>query len=279
MGNMSKKKRFLVGLTVSLAVMGPFFLYSYYLGRSDPTMIDALCAEHTCACSDWYRQDVGAYRVENNVWNKGDLGDYQQCVYIQEKGDGFEAGWAWNWPGIRFDVVAYPNIIYGKNPWLPATTPALPVRIGDIECLEAEIEVIQEGTSKGNIAFDLWATREADAQPADITREIMVWLSRRGFWSGGSRIDTITVDGKEVGVWKKEGHNPSEDYVWTYIAFVYQEDHTVGTVDLGEMLRYLVENGHIAPDEYLAGIQLGNEVVSGYGRTVVRGYEVRICNE
>jgi hypothetical protein len=277
MEKLSKNKRALIGLSVSLAVIVPFTLYSAYLGRSNTTYITSLCADRRCECSDWYRQDAGVYRIENNVWNKGDFNGYQQCVFMGERDGGFEAGWAWNWPGVRFDVVAYPNIMYGKNPWLPATTASLPLRIGDIDCLEAEFEVIQTGTGKGNLAFDLWVTNSASAQPADITREIMIWLSRTGFWSAGSRIDTITFDGKEVGLWVKENHNPSEDYVWTYFAFVYQSDFTEGVVDLAGFLRYLVENGHISADEYLASIQLGNEIVSGYGSTVIRDFEVRVC--
>jgi hypothetical protein len=269
--------RVLIGLSISLAVMAPYFLHSLYLGRSDPTQIDALCAESTCACSDWFRSTVGRYRIENNVWNKGEATDYRQCVFIDQGDESVLAGWAWNWPGMRFNVVAYPNIMYGKNPWLSTSTSRLPIQIGEISCLEVDFRVDQVGSSKGNLSFDLWVTDSASAVPEDITREIMIWLTREGFRTAGSREDTITLDGRELGLWKKENHNPSQDYEWTYLAFVYQSDLTEGTIDLKEVLDYLAAYEHLSPDEFLSSIQLGNEIASGFGRTMIREYEIRLC--
>ena len=151
------------------------------------------------------------------------------------------------------------------------------MRIGEIECLEADFKVVQHGSFKGNLAFDLWATEGAAAEPADITHEIMIWLSREGFQSGGSRQETLSLDGREVGLWKMETHNPSEAYEWTYLAFVHQSDLTEGPVDLNAFLRHLVENGHLSPDAYLSGIQLGNEIVSGHGATLIRDFQIRLC--
>ncbi|MGD1992047.1 MAG: hypothetical protein PVI59_02530 [Anaerolineae bacterium] len=201
------------------------------------------------------------------------------CVFIDPADGGIEAGWAWNWPGVQFNVVAYPNIMYGKNPWLASTSPQLPRRVGDIGCLEADFEVVQQGRGKGNLAFDLWITDSASSQPPDITREIMIWLSREWFRPAGSRVDTVTVAGDEIRLWRKEDHSPSDDGEWTFLAFVYQSDKTSGPIDLDAFLSFLVDNGYIASDEYLAGMQLGNEIVSGYGQTLVREYEIRFCDE
>ena len=275
---LSKHKRLVIGLSVFLSVLLLVLLHSLYLGRSNTAGIDAVCAEQSCVCEDWYRQRVGPYWIEHNVWNKQDDAEYQQCVFIKEKDEGFEAGWAWNWPGIRFNVVAYPNIIYGKNPWLSSTVATLPTRIRDINCLQAEFDVIQQGSGKGNLAFDLWITDSESAQPSDITRELMIWLTRKGFWPAGSRVGTMNLDGHDIGLWKQENFNVSDEYEWTFLAFVYSSDLTTGPVDLGALLDYLVDNGHISPDEYLSSIQLGNEIVSGYGQTLIRNYEIRFCD-
>ncbi|MFA9402079.1 MAG: hypothetical protein ACERKY_03330 [Anaerolineales bacterium] len=274
-----KNKRLLYGFLVAPAVMILFVLYSALLGRSDPTIIDSFCADQTCECVDWFRSSVGYYQVENNVWNKSDNDIYQQCVYISKGDEGINAGWAWNWPGARFDVVAYPNIMYGKNPWLPTTSPEFPLRIDEINCLETEFEVIQDGSGKGNLAFDLWITSSASAQPSDITHEIMIWLSHEGIQTAGSLVDVINIDGNEIELFEKENHNPSDEFTWTYLAFVYQSDLTEGSIDLDILLSYLVENGYIGSDHYLAAIQLGNEIVSGYGQSLIRNYEIRICEE
>jgi len=269
--------RLVIGLSVSLSVLVPFLLYSWFLGRSDPQTVESFCVQQNCQCMDWYRHNSGAYTVENNVWNKAENQQYQQCVSIQAADPGVSAGWAWNWPGIRFNVAAYPNLMYGKNPWLSSTTPNLPVRVGELGCLEVDFEVEQAGSGKGNLAFDLWITREAASQPTDISGEVMIWLSRQGLKPAGSRIDRVDLGGKMVDFYMKEDHKPSEGSAWTFYAFVYPEDFTHGRLDLREVLDYLVTNGHVAGDEYLAAIQLGNEVVSGYGQTWVREYEVRFC--
>lgn len=271
------RKRFVIGLSVSLSVLVPFLLYSWFLGRSDPQIVESFCAQHNCQCTDWYRSSVGSYTVENNVWNKGEDQQYRQCVALQAADPGVSAGWAWNWPGTRFNVLAYPNLMYGKNPWLPSTSPKLPVRIGELGCLQVDFDVVQAGSGKGNLAFDLWLTREAASQPADISGEIMIWLSRQGFKPAGSRLDRVELGGETVDFYMKENHQPSEGSAWTFYAFVYPKDFTHGRLDLREVLDYLVANGYVNGDEYLASIQLGNEVVSGYGQTWIRQYEVRWC--
>jgi hypothetical protein len=216
--------------------------------------------------------------VENNVWNKGENSNYQQCVFVEENNNGtIDAGWAWNWPGLRFNVVAYPNIIYGKTPWLPTTTPKLPVRIEGINCLQADFDVIQRGSGKGNLSFDLWITDSANAEPTDITREIMIWISRDGFRPAGLRTDTLSLDGKEISFYQKENFRVSDEYEWTFLAFVFDTALTEGPVNIMELLDYLVDGGYVSPDEYLSSIQLGNEVVSGYGQTLLMNYEISFC--
>jgi hypothetical protein len=249
-----KDKKLLYGFLVAPIFMIIYLVYSAHLGRSDPTYVGSLCMEKSCECADWFRRSVDHYQIENNVWNKKNIKSYQQCVFINENNNGMDAGWAWNWPGIRFNVVAYPNITYGKNPWLPSTSPELPLRIDEIKCLEANIDVIQTGSGKGNLSFDLWITNNLSSNPSSITHEVMIWLSHEGLWPAGSQIDTIDIDGNEIEVWKKENHNPSDDYQWTFLGFVYQADLMKGSINFYDFLQYLVRKGHIATESYLAGI-------------------------
>jgi uncharacterized protein (DUF433 family) len=191
---------------------------------------------------------------------------------------GVEAGWAWNWPGFRFNVVAYPSVVYGKKPWFPnSTTPSLPRRIGELECLWADFEAGREGKGNGNLAFDLWVTEEEAAGPESVTREVMIWLWHQGMRPAGRRVASLSLDGREADLWRQEGHEDPNGLVWTLLTFVYESEVTEGPLDLRAHLDYLVENGYLSAEEYLADVELGNEVVSGYGRTTLRGYGVRVC--
>lgn len=254
-------------------------IYSIFLGRSNEAFVDVFCTEQACECGDWYRRSVGNLQVENNVWNRGSLKSYQQCVSIAGSNDGVDAGWAWNWPGIRFNVVAYPNITFGKNPWLGSTTLELPRQLKDVKCLEAKVDISQIGTGKGNLSFDIWITRSLLSQPADITHEAMIWLSQDGTWPAGSRVETLIVDEREIELWWKEKHSPSDEYQWSFLAFEYKDDFNKGTIRIHEFLNFLVTKGYISSDNYLASVELGNEIVSGHGQTLLRDYEVQFCED
>jgi len=274
-----RKKRLLYGFLVAPVFMAAFFGYSAYLGRSNPPLIEAFCIEQSCECADWYRESVGQYQIENNIWNSENVKSYQQCVFMSDGDNDINAGWAWNWPGIRFGVVAFPNILYGKNPWLPSTSSEMPLRIDKINCLEAKFDVVQTGSGKNNLSFDLWITDSLSSNPSTITHEIMIWLSSEGFWPAGSRVDTIEIDGNEIELLKKENHNPLGDYEWTFLAFVYQSDYTEGSINIHDFLDYLVEKEYIESEAYLSGIQLGNEIVSGYGKSYINNFEIISCDK
>jgi len=281
---LSKSKKRHSGWIVFLSglFVAPLFLLvlAYTQGRSDTTYIDSLCAEQDCLCGDWDTRSTGEYVIENNVWNKGNINKYEQCVYIEQGHKGVDAGWAWNWPGLRFDVVAYPDIIYGKKPWFPSsTTPLLPNRIAELDCLQADFEVVQLGSGKGNLSFDLWVTENRSATPESITREIMIWLSHSGFRPAGSRVDSLNLDGYDIEVWQRENHSVTNGLEWTFFAFVYQSDLTEGPIDLMDYLDFLVDSGYISADEFLAGVDLGNEIVSGFGQTLLRNYEIGPCDQ
>jgi hypothetical protein len=276
------RKRWRFGLQVFLAgSVAPLFFFlstGYVPVGSSAAPVEALCAERECACEDWSQRLEGAYLVENNVWNKGGLSDTEQCVFLEGGEEGVEAGWAWNWPGFRLNVVAYPSIVYGKKPWFPtSTTPSLPRRIGDLECLWADFQAGREGKGNGNLAFDLWLTEDEAAEPESITREVMIWLGHQGMRPAGRRVASLSLDGREAELWRREGHGGADGLAWTLLIFVYRPEVTEGPLDLKAHLDFLVENGYVSADEYLADVELGNEVVSGYGRTVLTGYEVGVC--
>lgn len=69
--------------------------------------------------------------------------------------------------------MAFPDILYGKNPWADSsTTPLLPVRLSSIQSLSVDLE--QDGPGHRNTAFQIWLTDSLGNKPANITREIMV---------------------------------------------------------------------------------------------------------
>jgi hypothetical protein len=235
-----------------------------------------LKAQYHCLTKDWEKREVGGYIVENNVWNKGDRSDYSQCVFLEPEASGaVRAGWAWKWNNPTNDVVAYPDIIFGKNPWFEtSTTTTLPARIREAGDVEILLDVEHTGTGKRNLAFQVWLTNASAATPKSVTREVMIWLENNGLRPAGTKIADLSLDGKALELWENPRHGDPNGLEWNYFAFVYKTPLLQGQVPLSKMLEYLVETGRVAPDEYLAGINLGNEIINGSGQTLLKRYRV-----
>ena len=257
-----------------------YWSIGYSLPSSNPGFVDSFCDAQDCQCMDWERLAENGYLIENNVWNKEGVDHYQQCVYLEANNEVIDAGWAWNWPGLRLNVVAYPSLVYGKKPWFTAsTTHLLPQKISELNCLTADFSVDQTGKTNGNLAFDLWLTNDKTANPESITRELMIWLTRNGAMVAGKRVDTFISDGYEIELWRKDGHDPTEGLSWTLLTFVHQTDRTEGPINLIDYLDFLVENNYISDQEYLADVELGNELINGYGKTLIHDFKVTQCED
>ncbi len=63
---------------------------------------------------------------------------------------------------------------------------------------------------------------------------------------------------------------------WTYLAFVQKTSSPTTSIPIAELLQYLVDNQHVQPDEYLASIEFGNEIINGDGETLVDEFIVNI---
>ena len=137
-------------------------------------------------CSDWTRLDVPPHLYDNNVWGKGPLTDYEQCLLARDVGGVTEYGWRWEWPrlseavgDLRHQVKAYPGVLYGHKPWHRAsTTPDMPVRIADISELSVLYDVDLDAEGLYNLAFDIFLTSGAPPRPENASAEIMIWPHR-----------------------------------------------------------------------------------------------------
>ena len=70
--------------------------------------------------------------------------------------------------------------------------------------------------------------------------------------------------------WEPIGSN------WTYLAFVRTEGRNSGTVDIDELLSYLIAENIVSDQSYLSSIEFGNEVGNSTGRTILKQFELEI---
>lgn len=238
------------------------------------------------ACRGWEEWFVGDYSYFNNVWNRLDTRDYEQCIMrrtLPGLVERMEYGWRWRWPTRRGQVKAYPEVIYGHKPWHPrSTTPELPRRIDAIEALEVDYEAYLTVEGTYNLAFDFWITRDDPPTVSGISHEVMIWLDHdfrpagQEFYVGPVRIEGVLWDLYHWPnrVWPNA--DGDEELVADYMALVRHRDLLVGSVDLLALFHYLADGGYLPAHHYLTAIEFGNETVSGAGELWLKDFRVHL---
>ncbi|MXW10024.1 MAG: hypothetical protein F4Z78_09360, partial [Gammaproteobacteria bacterium] len=238
------------------------------------------------ACRGWEEWFVGDFSYFNNVWNRQDTRDYEQCIMRRTLSglvERAEYGWRWRWPTRRGQVKAYPELIYGHKPWHPrSTTPELPRRIDAIEALEVDYAAYLAVEGTYNLAFDFWITRDDPPSVSGISHEVMIWLDHdfrpagEQFYVGPVRIEGVLWDLYHWPdrVWPNA--DGDRELVADYMALVRHRDLLVGSVDLLALFRYLIDRGYLPADHYLTAIEFGNEAVSGAGELWLKDFRVHL---
>ena len=242
---------------------------------SDDDMLGSEATEEESFCEDWEELTSPGFRYSNNVWNKGNITDYDQCLLRRIfDDDNSQYGWNWWWPYESGNVKAYPEVIYGRKPWDSfSTTSDLPRQISSINKLQVnyEIELMAQGTY--NVAFSMWVTWDNPPTPESITHEIMIWVDRTfephpsEFQIAQVEIDDVTYD---------LYLNPTFHHGGKYIAFASHIDQLTGSLNFENFLGYLIDHGHLPVDGYVTSVELGNEVIEGTGELWLRTYQVTV---
>ena len=223
------------------------------------------------ACSDWAELIDGEYLFLNNVWNKGEISDYEQCLMRRVVDGEDQYGWRWRWPYRQGEAKAYPEAIYGQTPWRSPTTTDLPRQISSVESFQVDydLDVVQDGDIR--VVFALWVTSTDPPTPESITHDIRIRVDRSGTGPPSSRGTQVNFDGVafNVTVVPASSSIPGDR---TRIRFESHTHELSGTLKLHEFLDYLVDNGHLPASNYVTVVEMGTELISGTG--VRRSYFV-----
>lgn len=228
-------------------------------------------------CDEWALDHSGDYQVRNGAWNKGDITDWHQCIGLGNHTDGtLKAQWTWDWPESD-TVVSYPHILFGHIPPLDATTEIIPIHLSHINSATVSYEITSQHTGRGNVAFDLWLT---DTQSPSkwafppFTHEIMIWIDAYGGMDPAGRlVDQVDIDGSTYAVYVAENFSDH-----TYIAFASETSLLgSGSINLVSFFSYLRQQDLVTGEEYLAAIELGNEIDGpSVGETKVNKFVVSV---
>ena len=235
-------------------------------------------SEKTCADFDQFNR--GEITLENNTWNAQnlDVNSFQQCIYQYETATTQLWGWSWAYPDSATGINAYPQIIFGKKPWHPqSTSNNLPLQIDLIDRLSVDYDIaVSRNEGEFNLAFDLWLTANATAQPADIRYELMIWEDAQAIEPFGEYVGAVNTSNGRYALYRGEPDWEPEGTEWTYLAFLRTEGRANGSVSIDELLNYLIEQEIITGEHYLSSIEFGTEVGNSKGYAVLKQFDIHL---
>lgn len=237
----------------------------------------------TCVLKTKLRR--GVLELENNDWGGGLAAPpHAMCIYLADApGPGADLGWTWQYLTPSDQVMAYPEVVFGKKPWANySTTHDLPRVLGPVPSLKVDYTIRTEATGRYNAAFEVWLTSTTGAHAdnsADITHEVMWWIDQQGGPQPAGHLFERNLrfpDGRTCDLYIAR---PGQDWwpnPWVYFAFVFDAPATHGSLECGHYLHYLVQRGLLPSTRYITSLEFGNEIWTGEGFTVVDQYEVTL---
>ncbi len=231
-------------------------------------------------CKHWDFIKFDQYEVHNNVWDKRDIKNFEQCIYKDTISNKQSIGWRWDWPAAKGNIKAYPSILYGLKPWnLESTTPDLPIKLDDIALLKTEFQIDEKSKGGMNLLIDAWITDNNRPQPHNRIAELAIHIYQKQ-WQGqaGKYIETVLIDGVVYDFYKHDNMTVHGDnHSWDYLGFVHKgKPKFSGNINIKHFTDYLVKNGHLNKNSYLSSIEFGNEITHGQGETRVSHFQVDV---
>lgn len=236
-------------------------------------------------CTPESTEMAGPYRYNNNQWGHDKAkGKYEQCLVTRRVDGHTERGWTWSWPGFDPSVFAYPEIEFGWKPWSggKGTDPRFPMKVAELPrlTLDYEVETVADGSY--DLAPEVWLMNGpgpfAAANPRSITTEVMFWMDyAAGARPAGEMIEKPTIDGVEYELWKADSiGKDANGKGWVLISFKSTQIRRKGTLEIRTLLNHLIDRKLVNANDYLSGVEFGNEVMGGSGTTWVKRFDVNV---
>jgi hypothetical protein len=212
-------------------------------GGDSSSPVTNTCAHPVFVTSDtnggW---DDGGYYVHNNMWNSSSYPvtetlyacSHDNWYVVANANDASGDGTVKTYPNVHKD---YDNVPISSFSTLTSRFAASGPRVGIY-----------------NVAYDIWLNGVAESG----CTELMIWTENYNQVPGGRKVATATLGGRTYDVWR-------DTWDWQYVAFVPTAVMTSGTVDIKEVLQWMIDEGWITSSASLGQVCFGVEIVSTDG--------------
>jgi hypothetical protein len=186
--------------------------------------------------------DDGGYYLHNNMWNSSSYPftetlyacSYDNWYVVANANDASGDGAVKTYPNVHKD---YNNVPISSFPTLTSRFAASSPHVGIY-----------------NVAYDIWLNGVAE----NGCTELMIWTENYNQVPGGRKVATATLGGRTYDVWR-------DSWDWQYVAFVPAAVMTSGTIDIKEILQWMIGKGWITSSATLGQLCFGVEIVSTDG--------------
>lgn len=241
----------------------------------------------TISCEEYYSELISLGVLTNNVWNKGAAGAemWSQCLEKRIHDGVVQYGWSWSWPFGREVIYAQPQIKIGASPWAPEPkfNTAFPIKIADLNSLKIEHELDVTTNGNHNNVVTMWLVSEpykgSKPRPEIIVAEIMIWTyaTENHFDPAGKEYSELKINDGIWEVWydpnwyDTSGVNKNR---WINLSFRAKHQSMKANIPALALMKYAISEGLISADDYIADIELGNEIMNGSGITWIKSFSV-----
>ncbi len=249
----------------------------------------SISSEVVRECTDFTSITTDSGVLYNNVWNKKAAKNqsWKQCIERQINDSISKIGWTWEWPTISKApiIYAYPQIKIGRSPWdpMPCNDDRFPLSITNLKTLDISYEMVTKTDGQHNLAATMWIV-DSDKKiekrdPNAIKGELMIWTytTSKHLNPAGSKYSEILVDDLKWEVWtQKNWSDPSGQNAnkWNNITFKLKQNQLKISYNALELVRYAVKERIIPEYSFIADVELGNEIRSGAGQTLIKSFNV-----
>jgi cellulase/cellobiase CelA1 len=206
----------------------------------------------------------GRYVVMNNVWGASTA----QCINVTSTG--FQVTTANHNNATNGAPASYPAVYLGCHYTNCSPGSNLPMQVSQIGSASSSISLSYPSSGTYDAAYDIWLdpTARRDGQNAT---EIMIWLNRQGsIQPVGSRIGSVTLEGRTWDVWYG---NPG----WNVLSFV-ATSLPISSYNFN-VLSFINETrsrGYVQNSWYLTSIQAGFEPWIGGAGLAVNSFSATV---
>jgi hypothetical protein len=221
--------------------------------------------------------------LDNNVYGKGNITNYEQSIFRGKD----KAGWEWDWPESGGPKLkSYPEVLIGRSPWsdVGGIAGADGLHAGDqlprplIEArqtLDFDFNTVANGLWLAS--FDFWITSSDHPTKNDIVSNLCIWTMNHGLKPSDvykGRHMKLKIGGRTYeAIFETPKENP--DKPWKTLCLIDTEPRSKGSLELGPLLDALIAHGLAKPADFLATAELGTEVAFGKGHTTLQNFKLR----